>query len=211
MALLPLCSAVSQRFQQEPFLLPALFRLVVAAQRRTAGESQSQASQQSSGSSSQNGGNSGNSGTSGNSGNSGNEGWVEQVGAMAGCPILLSNAESLDGLDRKNRETVLLARVAASLWLRAVVEVFADCPQSVVRFKVSVLAGNEAKISQRLAALRDLEGNLAPLLALYGLPFVPAGMEGAGKSGKPGEAKPREKKSGLRASPFPPSVCVLLT
>ena len=205
MALLPLCSAVSQRFQQEPFLLPALFRLVVAAQRRTAGESQSQASQQSSGSSSQNGGN------SGNSGNSGNEGWVEQVGAMAGCPILLSNAESLDGLDRKNRETVLLARAAASLWLRAVVEVFADCPQSVVRFKVSVLAGNEAKISQRLAALRDLEGNLAPLLALYGLPFVPAGMEGAGKSGKSSDAKPREKKSGLRASPFPPSVCVLLT
>ena len=205
MALLPLCSAVSQRFQQEPFLLPALFRLVVAAQRRTAGESQSQASQQSSGSSSQNGGN------SGNSGNSGNEGWVEQVGAMAGCPILLRNAESLDGLDRKNRETVLLARAAASLWLRAVVEVFADCPQSVVRFKVSVLAGNEAKISQRLAALRDLEGNLAPLLALYGLPFVPAGMEGAGKSGKPSDAKPREKKSGLRASPFPPSVCVLLT
>ena len=191
MALLPLCSAVSQRFQQEPFLLPALFRLVVAAQRRTAGESQSQASQQSSGSSSQNGGNSGNSGNSG--------------------PILLSNAESLDGLDRKNRETVLLARAAASLWLRAVVEVFADCPQSVVRFKVSVLAGNEAKISQRLAALRDLEGNLAPLLALYGLPFVPAGMEGAGKSGKPSDAKPREKKSGLRASPFPPSVCVLLT
>ena len=136
---------------------------------------------------------------------------MEQVGAMAGCPILLSNAESLDGLDRKNRETVLLARAAASLWLRAVVEVFADCPQSVVRFKVIVLAGNEAKISQRLAALRDLEGNLAPHLALYGLPFVPAGMEGAGKSGKSSDAKPREKKSGLRASPFPPSVCVLLT
>ena len=60
MALLPLCSAVSQRFQQEPFLLPALFRLVAAAQRRTAGESQSQASEQSG--ASQNGGNSGNSG-----------------------------------------------------------------------------------------------------------------------------------------------------
>ena len=134
MALLPLCSAVSQRFQQEPFLLPALFRLVAAAQRRTAGESQSQASEQS-----------GASQNSGNSGNSGNEGWVEQVGAMAGCPILLSNAESLDGLDRKNRETVLLSRVAASLWLRAVVEVFADCPQSVVRFKVGVLAGNERR------------------------------------------------------------------
>ena len=77
----------------------------------------------------------------------------------------------------------------------------------------SRFGGNSStKIAQRLAALRELEGNLAPLLALYGLPFIPAGMEGTGTRGKSVCVwKGGEKKGGLRASPFPPSVCVLLT
>ena len=113
---------------------------------------------------------------------------MEQIGALVGCPLLLDSLDSLDALDAQNRGTALLARAAAATWLRAVVSVFACCARRAVRSRVAL----------RLAALRDLEGTLFPLLALHPLPFLPAGMETDAPRGKP------------RPAPLPPSVCALL-
>ena len=101
----------SPRLQQKPFLLPSLLHLVISAHQ------QSEKNR-------------------GNNGSQGEE-WLNGVGAMLGCPVVLVDDVVLEASEKKEREIVLLTSLAAILWFQQLIERFVQSHEIQIRYKVA--------------------------------------------------------------------------
>ena len=63
--------------------------------------------------------------------------------AVAGSPLLTFGDVILDDLSEAEREAVLSCKLAAVLWLKSVVEVFAAAPDVRLRYQVAAAGAAE--------------------------------------------------------------------
>lgn len=83
----------------------------------------------------------------------------------------------MDDLTSTERDIVMLNKLGNILFIKEIVSDYCDCKDEKIHFIVLICSIGYEQVSQRLALLSQLVENFNKLFAVYGLPFVPVGME----------------------------------
>lgn len=83
----------------------------------------------------------------------------------------------MDDLSATDKEIVMLNKLAVILYIKELINSFADCTSEELRFIVGLSRLDDEQVCQRMALLTELTNNFLKLFPLYSLPFVPVGME----------------------------------